>query len=62
MIKKFVICVLAILLVAPPAFGGNDPEFDAVGCDSTNFFNDWIKMMVVCCNQVDGKIVNDWSN
>jgi hypothetical protein len=36
--------------MATPAFAGNDPEFDAVGCDSTNFFNDWIKYMVVCCN------------
>jgi hypothetical protein len=36
--------------MAAPAFAGNDPEFDTVGCDSTNFFNDWIKMKVVCCN------------
>jgi hypothetical protein len=48
--------------MASPAFGGNDPEFDTVGCDSTSFFNDWIKHMVVCCNQIDGRIVNDYSN
>jgi len=48
--RKIIICLIAVALMATPAFAGNDPEFDAVGCDSTNFFNDWIKRMVVCCN------------
>jgi hypothetical protein len=60
--RRIIICVLAIALMASPAFAGNDPEFDTVGCDTNNFFNDWIKYMVVCCNQIDGKIVNDYSN
>jgi len=60
--RKIIICLLAIALMAAPAFAGNDPEFDTVGCDSENYFNDWIKMMVVCCNKIDGVIVNDWSD
>ena len=63
MIKKTILFLVAIALMATPAFAGNDPEFDTVGCDSTSFFNDWIKMMVVCCNiSPGGDIVNDYSD
>jgi hypothetical protein len=49
MIKKIIMLTFAIALVATPAFAGNIPEFDAVGCDATNYFalQDMTKQRVV---------------
>jgi hypothetical protein len=64
--KETVMKKIAILLVAlmftVPAFAGNIPEFDAVGDDSMNFFNDFIKDMVVA-NNIDagGTVINLFS-
>jgi hypothetical protein len=59
--KETVMKKIAILLVAlmftVPAFAGNIPEFDAVGDDSANFFNDFIKEMVVA-NNIDASGTN----
>lgn len=47
--KKILIALVALMFLATPAMAGNQPEFDAVGCDATNFFNDFIKV-AVCQN------------
>lgn len=53
MIRKSMIVLVALVFFATPALAGNCPEFDAVGDDSTNYFNDAIKDMVVE-NVLDG--------
>lgn len=40
--KKLLFLLLALAFITAPAIAGNRPEFDAVGDDSTNFFNDKI--------------------
>jgi len=35
---KLIALVVAGLFIAVPAWAGNIPEFDAVGCDATNYF------------------------
>lgn len=52
--KKMLLALVVFMLMATPAIAGNQPEFDAVGCDASNFFNDFIKI-AVCEN---GTIVN----
>ena len=42
-VMKKVAILLVALMFTVPAFAGNIPEFDAVGDDSANFFNDFIK-------------------
>ena len=37
-LKKLLLVAVAALFLATPAFAGNVPEFDAVGCDATNYF------------------------
>ena len=44
--KKILIFTLALVFLSAPAFAGNRPEYDAVGNDSQNFFNDFIKEWV----------------
>jgi hypothetical protein len=63
MIKKVMLLVVAMAFAAAPALAGNIPEFDAVGVDSDNFFNDFIKDMVVA-NNIDsnGVVINDFSD
>ncbi len=63
MIKKLALLVLFVAFVSAPALAGNIPEFDAVGDDSANFFNDFIKQMVVD-NNIDpnGTQINLFSN
>jgi hypothetical protein len=65
MIRKIILFSLVIALIAIPAFAGNAPEFDTVGDDSANIFNDFIKDMVVDANYVAGVWINecsDWDN
>ena len=61
--KKILLITLVVAFMATPAFAGNRPEFDAVGCDATNYFNDFIKDMVVE-NGRDGfdRPINHWSD
>ncbi len=47
MIKKTLMMLVMAVFISAPVLAGNTPEFDAVGDDSTNFFNDAIKDMVV---------------
>lgn len=63
--KLSLIFFLAITLATVPALAGDVPEFDAVGDDSANFFNDFIKQSVVD-NNIDrfGNKINlasDWA-
>lgn len=64
--KKILLAMVAMMLLVTPAMAGNQPEFDAVGCDATNFFNDFIKV-AVCENGTlltqQGLIrINEYSN
>jgi hypothetical protein len=64
MIKKLALLVLFVAFISAPALAGNTPEFDVVGDDSANFFNDAIKNMVVDNNiQATGPInyYSDWA-
>jgi len=37
-LTKMIMVVITSMLIAAPAFAGNCPEYDAVGCDSLNYF------------------------
>jgi hypothetical protein len=63
MIKKLALLVLFVAFISAPALAGNIPEFDAVGNDSANFFNDFIKQMVVDNNiDASGVVINHFSD
>lgn len=57
MIKKLALLIMLVTFISTPAFAGNIPEFDAVGDDSNNFFNDFIQTMV-SDNNLDYNNVN----
>jgi hypothetical protein len=63
MIKKLALLVLFVAFVSTPALAGNIPEFDAVGSDNLNYFNDAIKQLVVD-NNLDYNLIkiNEFSN
>jgi len=46
MMKKLALLVMLLAFITTPAFAGKTPEFDAVGDDSANYFNDFIRTMV----------------
>jgi hypothetical protein len=49
--------------VAAPALAGNIPEFDVVGLDSANIFNDAVKQLVIDNNLLpNGDRLNDFSD
>ena len=47
MYKRLFLVLVAMTIICGPAFAGDRPEFDAVLDDSANFFNDFIKNLVV---------------
>ena len=51
---KIIMAVLTAMLLAVPAFAGSCPEYDAVGCDSQNYFavNAYMPLGFVCENNV----------
>jgi hypothetical protein len=62
-LKRSMIALVAVMFVATTAFAGNTPEFDAVGIDSANYFNDAIKDSVVANNTDSyGNIINNLSD
>jgi hypothetical protein len=64
MLKKLGILVLFAAFISAPALAGNTPEFDVVGDDSANFFNDAVKELVVNSNIQAGILINylsDWT-
>ena len=48
-IKKILVLIVAMALMCTPAFAGEQPEYDNVGCDANAFFNDYVKLLV-CLN------------
>lgn len=50
MLKRIITLIAALAIFSAPAFAGDRPEFDCVGDDATNYFNDFIKDMVVAQN------------
>jgi hypothetical protein len=50
MLKKALLIFVAVTFLCVPAMAGDRPEFDAVGNDSLNYFNDNVKNMVVANN------------
>jgi hypothetical protein len=44
--KKVIGLVVAALFLCTPAFAGDQPEYDTVACDATNFFNGFVKKIV----------------
>ena len=59
MFKKALMILLTAAFIAAPAFAGNIPEFDTVGDDSNNIFNDAIRDMVVA-NVTRGLLPGDF--
>jgi hypothetical protein len=53
MVKKLALVMLAMVFMTVPVLAGNIPEFDAVGDDSANYFNDFIKEIVVANNPIN---------
>ncbi len=50
MFKRLLVVLVAMMFMCGPAFAGDRPEFDAVGDDSGNYFNDAVKALVVANN------------
>ena len=62
-LKKLIIALVAVMFMVATAFAGNTPEFDAVGDDSANYFNDAIKDSVVANNTDSyGNLINNYSD
>jgi hypothetical protein len=53
MLKRVALITLAMVFMTVPVLAGNIPEFDTVGDDSANFFNDFIKAVVVANNPIN---------
>jgi hypothetical protein len=61
--KKFFIVLIALSFMCAPSFAGEQPEFDTVGCDASNYFNDRVKDLVVANNiNFDGRLMNEYSD
>jgi hypothetical protein len=60
MLKKTLLIMVAVAFLCVPALAGDRPEFDAVGDDSANYFNDAIKALVVANNPWN--LNSDWEN
>lgn len=62
-IRKILFLLVAAVFLVTPAFAGDQPEFDAVGCDATNYFNDLVKRLVIVNNiNYDGRPINLYSD
>jgi hypothetical protein len=60
--KGILVGMVACAFLVTPAFAGEQPEFDTVGCDVDNYFNDRVKQMVIERNITrDGRVLNFWS-
>ena len=62
MIMKTMVAFAAIALLSAPAFAGERPEFDTVGCDASNYFNDKVDQIVVDNNVENGLQINAYSD
>ena len=60
--KRILIILIAVTFMCTPSFAGEQPEFDTVGCDATNYFNDRVKEHVIVNNiNFDGRRINEYS-
>lgn len=60
--KKILMVLIALTFMCTPSFAGEQPEFDAVGCDVNNYFNDRVKIHVARNNvNFDGRLINEYS-
>lgn len=59
--KKLVMILIALAFMCTPSFAGEQPEFDTVGCDAANYFNDVVKLHVVANNIDGGLLINEYS-
>jgi hypothetical protein len=62
MMRKIVLSFIVAVFAAAPAYAGGRPEFDAVGDDSANYFNDVTRERVVLQNLSEGLKVNEYSD
>jgi hypothetical protein len=60
MLKKLALITLAMVFMTVPALAGNIPEFDTVGDDADNVFNDAVKAEVVANNPIN--LDSDFTN
>jgi hypothetical protein len=64
-VKKILMMIVALAFLAAPAFAGDQPEYDAVGCDSENIFMGAAQLIVCMGNTVGaapGTRINEYSN
>jgi hypothetical protein len=50
MMKRLLLVLIAVAFMCTPVLAGDRPEFDCVGDDSANYFNDAVKALVVANN------------
>jgi len=62
MANKIILFSVVLAFMAVPALAGNCPEFDAVGLDPSNYFNNVTNDRVVQNNIVGGYRLNDYSD
>ena len=62
MTKTITAVILAVTLTWTSALAGDQPEFDTVGCDSTNFFNTLANDIVSLNNSNGNVLINDYSD
>jgi hypothetical protein len=53
MVKKLALILLALTFMTVPVMAGNIPEFDVVGDDTANVFNDAVKDLVIANNPIN---------
>jgi hypothetical protein len=61
-LRKIVFVIAAMALICTPAFAGDQPEYDAVGCDSENIFMGAAQLIVCQGNAKGGQLINEYSN
>lgn len=61
-IKKTLMIFVALAFICTPVFAGDQPEYDVVGCDATNYFNDLARNIVCQNNAKNGLLINEHSD
>jgi len=61
-IKKILAMLVVFAFICTPVFAGDQPEYDVVGCDATNFFNDLARNIVCLNNAKNGLLINEHSD
>ncbi len=61
-LMKSIMIFAAVALLSAPAFAGERPEFDTVGCDASNYFNDQVDQLVIDNNVDGGLLTNEYSS